>query len=399
MQMHELLANLSLLTLHLLINHEDRCWQLLIDLGVIPKRDAPPIPVHHQKPMHTKTDAAYKLKWRWSCVSSGCGKKLNPSCNTLLEDVKLDVRVLVAIIGMNALRVRMVDMLQELNSWRRQFFPFLGDTSPNTVVDWNSMIREIGCVVMARNEEPIGHAGCTIEVDETYLKRQKKNMGTRLWTTTIPIFGMACRETKQIRYFRVNDKSRRSLFPLMKKYIHPEVAVICTDGAGMYKAVDQLFPGVTHKVVNHRLVFVDPDDNSNHINRIEGENRHLKAAIKSRKTTELVDQYIGWQVYYREHLRPLPSNGERMERILSDAVTVYPGCQQPRCEGWQREQLTPESMGIADLPCFQAQPVPHVREDSTEEEAAAQDDGDDADEEWSHEEASDSGSASSSQTE
>ena len=129
MKMHEMLVNLSLLTLHLLINDEDRCWQLLTDLGVIPKRDAPPIPVHHHKPMHTKTDAAYKLKWRWSCVNSGCSKKLNPSSNTLLEDVKLDVRVLVAIIGMNALRVRMTDMIQELNAWRRQFFPSMGEIS------------------------------------------------------------------------------------------------------------------------------------------------------------------------------------------------------------------------------------------------------------------------------
>lgn len=398
MQMHDMLVNLSLLTLHLIINDEERCWQLLTDLGVIPKRDAPPIPSHHHKPMITKTDKAYKLQWRWCCSVKACSKKLNPSNNTLLEDVKLDVRVLVAILAMNAMRVRMVDMLLELNNWRRQFFPAIGETSPNTVVDWNSMVREIGCVIMARNEEPIGHAGCTIEADETYLKRQKHNMGTRKWTTTIPIFGLACRETKQIRYFRVKDKSRRSLFPLMKKYIHPEVAVICTDGAAMYKAVDQLFPGVTHKVVNHRLVFVDPDDNTNHINRIEGENRHLKAAIKSRRTKDLVDQYIGWQVYYREHLRPLDSNGERMERILCDAVSVYPGCQSPRSEGWQRDVLTPEAMGIADLPCFQDQPVPLVIEDSADEEAAADDDGDDCDEDWSHEEASETGSASSSQT-
>ena len=68
------------------------------------------------------------------------------------------------------------------------------------------MTREIGYEVMARNKVPIGCASYTIEVDKTYLKRQKMIMGTRLSTTPIPIFETACRDTKQMKFFRVNDK-------------------------------------------------------------------------------------------------------------------------------------------------------------------------------------------------
>ncbi|GIX81445.1 hypothetical protein CEXT_456261 [Caerostris extrusa] len=74
---------------------------------------------------------------------------------------------------------------------------------------------------------------------------------------------------------------KRDLWPLVKNYVHPETAVICTDKAGQYKKIDRLIKGVVHKTTNHsKGEFVDKNDT---INPLEKENKHLKKAIVYRK--------------------------------------------------------------------------------------------------------------------
>lgn len=95
---------------------------------------------------------------------------------------------------------------------------------------------------------------------------------------------MYCRESKEGLFFQTKGKSKRSLWPLIRKYCHPETEIVYTDCASQYRGVENLFVnGCQHKTTNHsRGEFVDPTDSSNTINPLENQNRHLKDSITSR---------------------------------------------------------------------------------------------------------------------
>ena len=103
--MHPLLANICLLTLHLIIDSEDTCFTLLQDLNLISTRGLLTFPRHHGMDMTTCSDS-YKPGWRYRCAvcARNCSAKasdddddaiflqqLGPLVNTILEKVILDV--------------------------------------------------------------------------------------------------------------------------------------------------------------------------------------------------------------------------------------------------------------------------------------------------------------------
>lgn len=161
----------------------------------------------------------------------------------------------------------------------------------------------------------------------------------------------------------MDGKKKKDLWPIIKKYVHPLTSVICSDQAKQYHGVSNLFPEIIHKTVNHKIEFVDPTDNTNHINSIESQNKQFKRNLLCRRTPKFLAQYMALYYYRRTKLNVLGSNGEKVEQFLKDISKVYPG---PLSDGLKLNEIklpTPEEMGIENLmPKYSARKIDPLEE-------------------------------------
>ncbi|XP_023236284.1 uncharacterized protein LOC111635526 isoform X2 [Centruroides sculpturatus] len=119
-----------------------------------------------------------------------------------------------------------------------------------TAVDWYNFCREVAEVFVSQNQDiKLGGEGMHVEIDETFTRRRKYNRGRVGVGTQITIFGAYCRETRELMYWHVDNKSRRVLWSHMLRYIAPK-SIIVSDSAAQYRGCTALgFSG--HKIVNH----------------------------------------------------------------------------------------------------------------------------------------------------
>ncbi|XP_023229263.1 uncharacterized protein LOC111629589 [Centruroides sculpturatus] len=95
----------------------------------------------------------------------------------------------------------------------------------------------------------LGGEGMHVAINETFTRRRKYNRGRVRAGTQITIFGAYCRETRELMYWHVDNKSRRVLWSHMLRYIAPN-SIIVSDSAAQYRGCMAL--GFSrHKIVNH----------------------------------------------------------------------------------------------------------------------------------------------------
>lgn len=374
--MHGYLQNLCLMTLHLLVGNYDRLMEVLVHYGVLPPFREPaegwgegalyPNPLCtcvEGTRMKCIKDKDRVLGWRYRCPNKylagvNCTRTMEPTHNTYVFATHTKIQVQIAVAAMEIMRVPIMTAMENINCWKR--LPFPNDAtsiSTSTMVDYYNFVRDVGRVIMSNKPDQwLGQEGATIEVDETFVTRRKYHMGTMTNSMTTIIFGMYCRETKQVLFFRVPNKGKRALWPLIKKWVHPGIARICSDGAATYQGVAgvhaEMFPDAIHDVVIHSEgVFADPEDPTNHINSIENENKLIKREMRNRRTDKIMDQYIAWHCYRRCYLSRLDNNGMRLRRFLKDTRKVYPGAGQVGITGVNTFQMLPlpEEYGIEHL--------------------------------------------------
>jgi hypothetical protein len=311
-------VNVNMFTWGLLLKDVEETQKLAEELGLVPNQSTPP-PMHCGKPMKvTKRPNEAKLGWVWSCAKKshkarqkGCKKKrcnttVNPATNTWFENHKLPMHHSLAIMFAFVWKIPVNQLLLHLQNWEAD-----RTTSSTTVSDHYFFCREVCEVIASHVEGQLGGPGLTIECDETFLTRRKYNRGRYTHSHTIVLFGIYCRETKEGLYFRTNGKSKRDLWPLLSKYVHPEIKRICTDQGKQYKKVRTLFSASTqHTAVNHsKGEFVDKNDKENHINSIENNNKHLKGFFKSRRSDKLIHQYMAIHFYFNRYIKKYETVG------------------------------------------------------------------------------------------
>ena len=209
-------------------------------------------------------------------------------------------------------------------------------------------------MIASHIEGQLGGPGLTIECDETFLTRRKYNRGRYTHSHTIVLFGVYCRETKEGLYFRTNGKAKRDLWPLLLKYVHPEIKRICTDQAKQYIQVKTLFSASTeHTSVNHsKGEFVNKNDKENHINSIENNNKHLKSFIESRRSDKLIYQYMSMHFYFNRYIKKHKTLGAQLQQFINDVIRVYPGPSELGVTGLILNEInlpTPDSENIEHL--------------------------------------------------
>lgn len=118
------------------------------------------------------------------------------------------------------------------------------------------------------------------------MTKRKYNRGQITEQMTTTVLGLYCKEDKTGLFFRVNSKSKRDLWPYIKKYVDSNTSRMCTDSARQYDGVERMLaPDTVHLQTNHsKGEFVCKSDSQNTINDLENQNKLLKKAILCRRT-------------------------------------------------------------------------------------------------------------------
>lgn len=126
--------------------------------------------------------------------------------------------------------------------------------SSSTVVNWKSFCGEI-CEYWLGKQTKIGGPNSIVEIDESKFGKTKYNRGRLV--TGVWVFGGIERGSKRRFMLTVPDRSRHTLLPLIKHYVH-KGTTIYTDEWKAYYRIPKLGYGYTHKTINHSKNFVAP---------------------------------------------------------------------------------------------------------------------------------------------
>jgi hypothetical protein len=194
-----------------------------------------------------------------------CNRTINPAQNTWFHHSNLPVQFILFITLAFIWKLPVTLVLKHL----RMLDPSR-QISNQTVVDWFSLCREVAEVVVSHSTAQTSGPGCTVELDETFLTKRKYNRGHITKNMTQVVFVMFCRQIKEGLYFLVPGKSKHIFWSFVKKYIHPQTKIVCTDKAPQYRGIEKvIYRRTKHKTVCHK----NRIDHQNHINNLEIQNR------------------------------------------------------------------------------------------------------------------------------
>ena len=154
-------------------------------------------------------------------------------------------------------------------------------TSAHTIVDFYNFFRDV-CQEWAngiQTQNRLGGVERIVEIDESKFFRAKYNRGRMLNRQYDWVFGMLERGTNNVRFFTVAGRTAATLLPIIADNVEAGTLIV-SDGWAAYGGINQLQPNYDHRWVNHRLYFVDPNDNQLHTQGIEATWGALKRSLK-----------------------------------------------------------------------------------------------------------------------
>ena len=156
----------------------------------------------------------------------------------------------------------------------------------STAVKWSHNIRKMFVEYVYEDvlEKPMILKGI-VEIDESLFGRKCKHnrgnpsSGSRVW-----IFGMVERQTNRMIIYPVEDRTRATLIPIIKKHVAPGTKIY-SDAWGAYNTLND--EGYEHFVVCHKYTFSQEYENKLtkerekvHTNMAEGCWAHTKAHFR-----------------------------------------------------------------------------------------------------------------------
>ena len=125
---------------------------------------------------------------------------------------------------------------------------------------------------------PMGGAGGTVEVDETFIGREPGKEKKRAYHHKMKVLSLVDRETGQARSMVVDNLKPGTLVPILKENIDRETRIM-TDEAGQYHHLNKDFAG--HAFTRHgQGEYVSKVDRTIHTNTIEGYFSIFKRGMK-----------------------------------------------------------------------------------------------------------------------
>ena len=213
---------------------------------------------------YLEKDSTRKDKYWWRC--HGCKNKYSIRKGSFFSSSKLELRKIVLLIYC---------WTHSVSNTKAQIFC---SVSKQTITDWYNFCRDICSRILLRQQQPTGGVGDIIEIDESKFRAKRKYARGRRLTGGQWVFGGICRRTKKSFARIVDDRSKKTLIPIIKSMISPG-SIIYSDDWGAYKKLNKI--GYHHEVVNHSKEFVRADNTTIHTNTIEHLWGEWKAVIKT----------------------------------------------------------------------------------------------------------------------
>lgn len=257
------------------------------------------------------TSKVYKCKNnQYRCKNTG--KYFNVKTGTMFENSKVSLRKWFMAIWFVTSHKKGISSIQ------------LGkDIGVRQATAWFMLQRIRACFGIENNNELEG----IVECDETFIGGKNKNRHKdkkvphsqgRSFKDKVPVMGMLQRDGK-MNAFVVPDTKRKSIQPLIHKYVKPETTqIIISDEWWAYKGLSKHF---NHRIIDHsKKEYVNLQDNTIHTNNIEGSWNILKRSVSGmynhvskKHLQKYVDEFV-----YRFNLRKV-SDQEKFRYLLSNS--------------------------------------------------------------------------------
>lgn len=256
------------------------------------------------------TSTVYKCSNnKYRCKNTG--KYFNVKTGTMFENTKISLRKWFLSIWLVTSHKKGISSMQ-----------LAKDIGVTQKTAWFMLQRIRACFVIENNNELEG----IVECDETFIGGKNKNRHKdkkvphsqgRSFKDKVPVMGMLQRGGKMNAYV-VDDTKRKSIQPLIYRYVNPETTILISDEWWAYKGLDKFY---THNVIDHsKKEYVSLQDNNIHTNNIEGSWNILKRSVSGmynhvskRHLQKYVDEFV-----YRFNLRKV-SDQEKFRYLLSNS--------------------------------------------------------------------------------
>ncbi len=165
-------------------------------------------------------------------------------------------------------KLKIGDLLLFIYSWSHEKCSFKFSNHETSIsshpfVAWRKYLRDICTEILISSEQMIGGPGKTVQIDESQFSRRKNHSGRILpnqW-----VFGGIESDTNNAFMEPVLDRSRETLFEIIRRRIRPETIII-SDCWAAYETLENM--GYEHLTVNHSFHFVDPETGA-HTQKVE----------------------------------------------------------------------------------------------------------------------------------
>jgi len=162
---------------------------------------------------------------------------------------------------------------------------------------------------------PMGGAGGTVEVDETYIGRKPGTVKRRGYAHKNAVLSLVDRESGEVRSFHVDGTSAADVVPIIKKNVAKETKIM-TDEAGQYHHLNKDFS--EHHSVNHGAG--EYGRGEIHTNTVEGYYSIFKRGMKGvyqHCSEKHLHRYVAeFDFRYNNRVAKGVEDGERAARAL-----------------------------------------------------------------------------------
>lgn len=256
------------------------------------------------------TSTVYKCsKNRYRCRNTG--KYFNVKTGTMFENTKIGLRkwfIAIWLVTSHKKGISSMQLARDINITQK--------------TAWFMLQRIRACFGIENNNELEG----IVECDETFIGGKNKNRHKdkkvpqsqgRSFKDKVPVMGMLQRGGKMNAYV-VDDTKRKSIQPLIYKYVNSEKTILISDEWWAYKGLDKYY---IHNVIDHsKKEYVSLQDNNIHTNNIEGSWNILKRSVSGmynhvskKHLQKYVDEFV-----YRFNLRKV-TDQEKFRYLLSNS--------------------------------------------------------------------------------
>jgi len=184
------------------------------------------------------SSAADGLVWR--CTNRRCNYKLSVRKHSFFSSSKLPLSTITEIIYYWTYKYSQEIVIHETG------------LSKKSVIYFYNFLREVSCVILQEQSEPIGGPGKVVEIYESKFGKRKCSRGKRL--DSVLVFGGIERGSNPPKCFFVpiSDRSAATLIPIITCWILPGTTVLSDWKA--YSSLDK--ESFIHETGNHGLHFV-----------------------------------------------------------------------------------------------------------------------------------------------